>query len=179
MDAMTIHSEDPFATPDDQRSPVRRFRGRLPSPVTVWTAGSGSDRAGLTVSSLLVADGEPGRLAGVINDESELWAAIQDTGRLAVIQLGADDRQVADRFAAMLPAPGGPFRTGTWQQTDYGPVPADGAVASRTWAGCRFDAARPYGWGLLVEAIIEEVAFVPSADALVHLSGRYRDISTG
>jgi flavin reductase (DIM6/NTAB) family NADH-FMN oxidoreductase RutF len=179
MDAMTIHSEDPFATPDDQRSPVRRFRGRLPSPVTVWTAGSGSDRAGLTVSSLLVADGEPGRLTGVINDESELWTAIQDTGRFAVIQLGADDRQVADRFAATLPAPGGPFRTGTWWQTDYGPVPGDGAVSSRTWAGCRFDAARPYGWGLLVEAIIEEITFVPSADVLVHLSGRYRDISNG
>jgi flavin reductase (DIM6/NTAB) family NADH-FMN oxidoreductase RutF len=179
MDPMTIHSEDPFATPDDQRSPVRRFRGRLPSPVTVWTAGSGAERAGLTVSSLLVADGEPGRLAGVINDESEVWTAIQDTGRFAVIRLGADDRQVADRFAAALPAPGGPFRTGTWRQTDYGPVPGDGTAASRTWAGCRFDAARPYGWGLLVEAIIEEIEFVPSTDALVHLSGRYRDISNG
>ena len=182
MDAMTIHSEDPFATPNDQRSPVRRFRGRMPSPVTVWTAGSGSDRAGLTVSSLLVADGDPGQLAGVISDESELWTAIQATGRFAVIQLGADDRLLADRFAEMLPAPGGPFSAGTWQQTDYGPVPADAAgdiAPSRTWAGCRFDAARPYGWGLLVEAIIEEFTFAAAVDSLVHVSGRYRDITAG
>ena len=169
---MTIHASDPFATPDDQRSSVRRLRGRLPSPVTLWTAGSGADRAGLTVSSVLIVDGDPGRVLGVIGDEADLLASVRATQQFALVQLEPEDRQVADRFAGLLPAPGGPFRVGEWQQTDYGPVPV-----SRTWAGCRLDVARPYGWGLLVEATIETITFAPADNALSHLGGRYRDIS--
>jgi hypothetical protein len=52
-----IHSSDPFATPEQDKSPVRRLRGRLASAVTLWTAPG---PAGLTVSSMLVADGDPG-----------------------------------------------------------------------------------------------------------------------
>jgi hypothetical protein len=146
------------------------------------------------VSSLLVADGDPGRVIGLIGDESELWTAIQDTGRFVVVQLGAADRQLADRFAGLLPAPGGPFRSGTWTQSDYGPVPGDDATMpgdtdgpgdtagpgsqSHTWAGCRLDSARRYGWGLLVEASIEVINFGPAYDVLVHLGGRYRDVAT-
>ena len=69
---MTIHHCDPFATPEGQRSPVRRLRGRLAAPVTLWTAPG---PAGLTVSSMLVAGGEPGRVLGLIDEESELWSA--------------------------------------------------------------------------------------------------------
>lgn len=184
---MTIHASNPFATPDDQRSPVRRLRGRLPSPVTLWTAGAGNDRAGLTVSSVLIVDGDPGRVIGVVGDESELWTRMQATGRFAMIQLAPEDRQVADRFAGMLPAPGGPFRVGSWRQTEFGPVPdgspADdpddgggGAGGSRTWAGCRLGGSREVGWGLLVEASIEQITFAPATDVLSHIGGRYRDI---
>ena len=123
------------------------------------------------MSSALVVDGDPGRVLGIVGDEADLWPTVQATRRFALIQLGTEDRQVADRFAGMLPAPGGPFRVGEWQQTDYGPVPV-----ARTWAGCRLDDARPYGWGLLVEASIETITFAPAADALSHIGGRYRDI---
>ena len=57
---MTIHGDHPFLPPESERSPVRRFRGRLPSPVGLWTTAYDGKRAGLTVSSMLVADGEPG-----------------------------------------------------------------------------------------------------------------------
>jgi flavin reductase (DIM6/NTAB) family NADH-FMN oxidoreductase RutF len=168
---VTIHASNPFATPDDQRSLVRRLRGRLPSPVTLWTAGAGADRAGLTVSSALIVDGDPGRVLGVIGDEADLWTSMQATKRFALVQLESADRQVAERFAGLMPAPGGPFRVGEWEQTDYGPVPA-----ARTWAGCRLDDVRPYGWGLLVEASIEVITFGPTVDVLGHVAGRYRDI---
>src|SRR5262249_30255481 len=68
---VTISPSDPFATPDHLRSPVRRLRGRLPAAVTLWTAPG---PAGLAVSSTLVVDGEPGRLLGVLDEESDLWA---------------------------------------------------------------------------------------------------------
>jgi flavin reductase (DIM6/NTAB) family NADH-FMN oxidoreductase RutF len=170
---VTIHASDPFATPDDLRSPVRKLRGRLPAAVTLWTSGAGADRAGLTVSSTQVVEGEPGRLIGLLDDESELWSAASASGRFAVTPLGPADRQLADRFAGLLPAPGGLFRGGDWLQSEWGPVPDGRAV----WVGCRVDSARPLGWSLLVEATIEQVTIDESVDApLIHYRGRYYDL---
>jgi 3-hydroxy-9,10-secoandrosta-1,3,5(10)-triene-9,17-dione monooxygenase reductase component len=161
-----IHATDPFATPEHERSPVRRFRGRLAAGVTLWTAPG---PAGLTVSATLVADGEPGRLLGLVDDESDLWEAAEAAGRFAVAPLASSDQQLADRFAGLMPAPGGPFAGADWTPTDYGPVPA-GATA---WVGCRLDGARPYGWALLVEATIERVEITGAAAPLIHYRGRY------
>jgi 3-hydroxy-9,10-secoandrosta-1,3,5(10)-triene-9,17-dione monooxygenase reductase component len=165
---MTIHAGDPFATPEHLRSPVRRFRGRLPAAVTLWTAPG---PAGLTVSSTLVVDGRPGRLLGVVDEESALWEAASAAGRFAVTLLEAADRQLADRFAGILPAPGGLFRGDGWEHTDFGPVPAGHA----TWVGCRLDGSRPLGWGLLVEATIERIE-AGDGEPLVHHRGRYRPL---
>lgn len=169
---MTIHSEDPFATPAELRSPVRRLRGRTAATVMLWAAGEGPDRAGLTVSSALVADGEPGRMLGLVDDESEFWTAAHRAGRFAVTLLGPGDRQLADRFAGLMPAPGGLFRDDGWDQTAYGPVPSSASA----WAGCRLDEARPFGWALLVEATIEEVFLGVGGDPLLHHRGRYREL---
>lgn len=165
-----IHDSDPFATPEHARSPVRRLRGRLPAAVSLWTAPG---PAGLTVSSTLVADGEPGRLLGVLDEESDLWAAAAAAGRFAVTPLTPADRQLADRFAGLMPAPGGLFRGDEWTDTPYGPVSAD----HHTWVGCRVDATRPFGWGLLVEATIERIELGGDAAPLVHHRGRYRELA--
>jgi 3-hydroxy-9,10-secoandrosta-1,3,5(10)-triene-9,17-dione monooxygenase reductase component len=165
-----IHSSDPFATPDQDKSPVRRLRGRLPAPVTVWTTPG---PAGLTVSSMLVADGAPGRILGLIDDESDFWEAAQRSGRFAVVPLGADDQQVADRFAGLMPAPGGLFTGGEWQETEYGPVP----TAAGTWAGCRLESSTPTGWALLVTATIETVRLDGAPPPLMHFRGRYRRLA--
>jgi 3-hydroxy-9,10-secoandrosta-1,3,5(10)-triene-9,17-dione monooxygenase reductase component len=166
---VTIHSSDPFATPEHLRSPVRKLRGRLPAAVTLWTA---NQQAGLTVSSTLVADGEPGRLLGLIDDESDLWTAVQAAGRFAVTLLGPADQQLADRFAGLLPAPGGLFVGYEFRASDWGPIPA----GHDTWAGCRLDGAREFGWAMLVEATIEHVEVGPD-EPLLHHRGRYRILS--
>lgn len=163
-----VHGTDPFAVPEGARSPVRRLRGRLPAAVTLWTAPG---PAGLTVSSTLVVDGEPGRLLGVVDEESELWAAASAAGVFAVAPLRAADRHLADRFAGLMPAPGGPFQGYRWRDTGFGPVLAE----LGTWAGCRLDAARPVGWGLLVEATVGQVEIGEGdVEPLVHYRGRYR-----
>jgi 3-hydroxy-9,10-secoandrosta-1,3,5(10)-triene-9,17-dione monooxygenase reductase component len=172
VDRVTIHTSDPFATPEGQRSPVRRLRSRLPSPVTIWTAGDLGDASGLTVSSVLIADGDPGRVIGLIDDESELWSSIEAGGRFAVMQLEAEERLLADRFAGLLPAPGGLFRGESWDDTDYGPV-----LPGHSWAGCVLDQARPYGWGMLIEATIQTVHLDPEGTtALAHRRGRYLNL---
>jgi flavin reductase (DIM6/NTAB) family NADH-FMN oxidoreductase RutF len=172
---MTIHATDPFATPDDAKSAVRRLRGRLAAPVTLWTAYGGEGRpAGLTVSSTVVVDGQPGMVLGVLDAESDLFAAVAASGRFAVSLLSLADTRLADVFAGVMPAPGGGFAQGRWRPTDYGPVP-ETAVA---WALCRLSGSRPVGWGLLVESTIES-AIVADAGAgeevpLDHYRGRYR-----
>jgi 3-hydroxy-9,10-secoandrosta-1,3,5(10)-triene-9,17-dione monooxygenase reductase component len=163
---VTIHSSDPFATPEDLRSPVRRFRGRLPSAVTLWTAPG---PAGLTVSSTQVVDGEPGRVLGLLDEESDLWEAASAAGRFTVQPLGPGDLQLADQFAGLMPAPGGLFSGYEWEQVDWGPI-----LAGRgTWLGCRIDASRPVGWSILVEATIERVTLGPDVPPLIHHRGRY------
>jgi flavin reductase (DIM6/NTAB) family NADH-FMN oxidoreductase RutF len=166
---MTIHSTDPFAVPDEAKSAVRRFRGRLAAPVTLWTAPG---PAGLTVSSTLVADGDPGRMLGLIDEESDFWDAAVAAGRFAVTPLTPADRQLADRFAGLMPAPGGLFASGQWRQTPYGPVPAHAA----TWAGCTLAAHRPCGWAVLVEAVIASVNLDRADAPLVHFRGRYAEL---
>ena len=167
---MTIHAEDPFATPEGERSPLRRLRGRFAAPVSLWTAPG---PAGLTVSSILVVDGDPGRVLGLVDDESDLWTAIGEFGRFAVAPLRERDRQLADRFAGLMPAPGGLFRADTWRDTGYGPVLAD----LSTWVGCRLVDHRPVGWGLLVEGAVEQVEVGTEDAPLVHYRGRYRPLA--
>ncbi|AGZ46751.1 putative flavin reductase [Actinoplanes friuliensis DSM 7358] len=165
-----IHASDPFATPDRDKSAVRRLRGRLAAPVTLWTAPGPS---GLTVSSMLVADGEPGRVLGLVDEESDFWDAVSVARRFAVTPLGTGDQQLADRFAGLMPAPGGLFALGDWIETEFGPVPA----GAGTWAGCRLDGERPYGWALLVEATIQSINVDESPGApLLHFRGKYRNL---
>ncbi|WP_425413608.1 flavin reductase family protein [Micromonospora inyonensis] len=165
-----IHHVDPFATPAGERSPARRLRGRLASPVTLWTAPG---PAGLTVSSTLVAEGEPDRLLGLVDPEADLWAAVEESGRFAVAVLGPAHRQLADRFAGLFPSPGGLFALDEWVDTPYGPVPADAGG----WVGCRLDGSRECGWALLVEATVEVVELTERAEPLLHHRGRYRTLA--
>ncbi len=172
---MTIHSEHPFATPDAERDPVRRLRGRIGATVSLWTSGDGTDRAGLTVSSFLVAAGEPGRAVALLHPDSELLERFLDTRRAVLQLLEWRHRDVADVFAGLLPSPGGPFRRGTWDQTSWGPR----LVGAETWAGLRLAdeeraTPRDVGWSVIVEAVIEHVEIGEDGPPLVHRRGRYQ-----
>ncbi len=171
MAGMTIHGDHPFLPPESERSPVRRFRGRLPSPVTLWTSGSADARAGLTVSSVLIADGEPGYVIGIIDPDSDLWETLRDNGRVVVGLLDERHRGLADAFGYVAPAPGGPFKLGEWSDTEWGP-----ALAGITWAGCvNADPDPPrLGWGLQVRLEIQHVELGPDdVRPVVHRRGRY------
>jgi flavin reductase (DIM6/NTAB) family NADH-FMN oxidoreductase RutF len=165
---MTIHTENPFAEPPDA---VRRFRGRLGGAVSLWTAGDGAARVGLTVSSLMVANGDPAAVIGLVDPVSDLYDALLDDGAAVVQLLHADDRDLAEAFGGVAPAPGGPFRSGTWEQTTHGP-----ALVGRTRALVRFARTEDVGWSRLVVATIEDVVLVGDHDALEHRRGRYRRV---
>ncbi|MEO6604217.1 MAG: flavin reductase family protein [Aeromicrobium sp.] len=164
---MTIHSDHPFLPPSGDRDPLRQLRGRMPAPVTVWASGSGAARTGLTVSSVIVANGEPAHVLAVIDEDSDWWASAPES--VVVNVLGQDHRFLADAFAGTAPAPGGPFTLGTWTDSEWGPVLDESAG----WLGVRILAEpRSVGWGLLVEGVVEKVE-TGEVDALIHLRGRY------
>ncbi|MCW2811413.1 MAG: flavin reductase [Friedmanniella sp.] len=173
---MTIHSEHPFLSPEGDRSPLRRLRGRTPAPVSVWTTGDRDRRTGWTVSSFLLADGEPAELLGLLDEDSDLAAQLMGTGTVAVSLLGWAHRGLADVFAELAPAPGGPFTRGTWVDTAWGPVLTDAAG----WVGARLRPETPThaGWGLLVRATVEhvEVGELPADGVLESFRGRYRAV---
>ncbi|MDQ6642674.1 MAG: flavin reductase family protein [Actinomycetota bacterium] len=168
---MTIHDEHPFLPPEGERDPLRRLRGRMPAPVTVWATGAGADRVGLTVSSVLVAAGDPDVVLGLLDEDSAFWDESPEVFTVSV--LGAGTGYLADALAGTVPAPGGPFTLGTWQQTAWGPVVEDAAG----WLGVRRLAGEPRraGWAVVVEGVVEHVE-VGDVDPMLHVRGRYRDL---
>ena len=168
---MTIHSEHPFATPEGERDPARRLRGRLGGAVTLVTSGEGTTRAGLTVASLMVAHGDPAHVLALVDPDSDLADRLTETGRGVVQLLAWEHRDLAEAFAGLTPAPGGLFRLGTWEQTEWGPLLA-GVSA---WAGFSLAADRlgEVGWSALVDGVLEHVELGEPVEPLVHRRGRY------
>lgn len=166
---MTIHSEHPFLDPEPD--PVRRFRGRLGGAVALVTAAAGSRRAGLTVSSFMVANGDPARVVMLVDPDSDLHDVL--TGRnehRAVVQLLSwRHRGLAEAFAGTAPAPGGPFRAGEFEATAWGPRLVDVA----TWAGVRLETRTDAGWSSLLGCLVEEIHVGEDDEPLGSRRGRW------
>ncbi|KQZ69851.1 flavin reductase family protein [Nocardioides sp. Root151] len=171
---MTIHREHPFLEPPGERDPIRRLRGRLGGQVTLWTSGSPSERAGLTVSSLMVAAGQPGRVLGLIDPDSDLMDLLADSGTAAVSLLHYRHHNLADIFAGTVPAPGGQFTQldegVTWTDTEWGPV----LSTVTTWVGVHVESVTEVGWSNLVTATVEHAVIGDDGEPLVHRRGRYQ-----
>lgn len=164
---MTIHSTHPFADPEPD--PVRRLRGRLGGAVSLWTAGEAGGRAGLTVTSLMLAHGEPAHVLGLLDPDADLTERLLETGRCVVQLLSWPDRDLAEAFAGTAPAPGGPFRAAAFEQTAWGP-----RLSSTTaWAGVSLVDRREVGWSLEVTGRVDELVVGDEVAPLAHRRGRY------
>lgn len=136
--------------------------------MTIVTTASGPTRVGLTVSSLLIVQGDPGQILALVDPDSDLGEAVTIGGRVAVSVLTEGDGLLADTFGGVAPAPGGPFSVGEWTQTEFGPV-----RAGVSWLGAQVTSLTGLGWSVQVTARIEHVELV-EAPALIHQRGRYR-----
>ncbi|MGH3360840.1 MAG: flavin reductase family protein [Nocardioides sp.] len=168
---MTIHDTHPFLDPESERDPVRRFRGRLGGAVTLWTSGRPDTRpSGLTVSSLMVAGGEPARVLALLDPDHELTETLEETGRAVVHLLGWEHRDLADAFAGQAPAPGGPFRLAEFEETDWGPRLVDAPA----WAAVSLEDVRETGWSTLVTCVVDDATIGADVPTLTHRRGRYQ-----
>ena len=170
---MTIHASHPFADPDPD--PVRRLRGRLGGTVTLWTAGDEADRAGLTLTSVLVVLGAPHRVLGLADPDSDLAETVAGTGRAVVQLLRWADRDLAEAFAGTAPAPGGAFRQAPFVDTEWGPR----LEHATTWAGVRLESAVDVGWSRLLTCVVEHVEIGDEPDPLLHRRGRWVRLTSG
>jgi hypothetical protein len=93
---VTIHSEHPFQTPAADRDLARRFRGRLGGAVTLVTAGEGLARAGLTVSSLMVAHGDPAHVLALVDPDSSLAGSPTEVGWSALVDGVVEEVHLAE-----------------------------------------------------------------------------------
>jgi flavin reductase (DIM6/NTAB) family NADH-FMN oxidoreductase RutF len=164
---MTIHSTHPFADPE--RDDVRRFRGRLGGAVTLWTAGSPEHRAGLTVTSLMLAQGEQPHVLALLDPDSDLLSVLEQSGASVVQLLSWGDRDLAEMFAGTAPAPGGLFRQAEFVTTDWGPRLSNVTA----WAGVRLESGTDVGWSRLVTCTIEHVEVGEESSPLGHRRGRF------
>jgi 3-hydroxy-9,10-secoandrosta-1,3,5(10)-triene-9,17-dione monooxygenase reductase component len=165
-----VHYEDPFMTPADRRAPERRFRGRLAAPVTLWTAGDLGAPAGLTVSSLIVAEGAPSLLLGLVTDTTDFFGTLEATRAFIAHVLEDGDQVLADRFAGLRPSPGGLFREVETLDSRWGPVLKD--ATSRAY--CKVKEILPAGYQQLVVGEIERLDLDELDEPLVYFRGRYR-----
>ena len=164
-----IHDEHPFTDPEDLRDPVRRFRGRLAAPVTVITAGGPADRTGLTVSSLVVAEGEPSRIFFLCGTLTDLWSAIGEHGGFVVHILEDRHRELSDRFAGTRPSPGGLFAGLDPEDTRRGPV----IPSIETRAFCSLTGHTETGIYALVDGVVDRVDLSDIGRPLQYFRGRY------
>lgn len=167
-----IHSDNPFVDDPDSRDPIRRFRGRLNAPVTIVTAGDGDGRTGLTVSSLIVIEGDPGRVEVVVGPTSDLWDRVAATGRFVIHVCTDQDRAMTEVFAGLRPSPGGIFAGLEVSRSDWGPVIAN--LANRAY--CTFEDRREVGYSGLVSGTIDRVELADLVSPLVYYRGRYHTL---
>lgn len=154
-----------------ERNQARRLRSLLPAPVTVWTSSDGDREEGWTISSVLVADGEPPELVSLVNEDADWWELYCSTGRATVNILAHGQHLVSEVFARLAPSPGGVFRTGQWSPAPGGPR-LDGAAG---WAEVSLLDTSPghAGWGLLVRSSVVSIDLPTGVEALRHQGGRY------
>jgi flavin reductase (DIM6/NTAB) family NADH-FMN oxidoreductase RutF len=164
---VTIHASHPFADPEPD--PARRLRGRVGNTVSLWTAGEGVQRAGLTVTSFLVAAGEQARVLALLDPDAALTESLLSTGRGVVALLAWEHRDLAEMFAGTAPAPGGMFRQAEFEQTAWGPR----LTSAPTWAGVRLEETAEVGWSSLVTAVVEHLEVGDDDEPLRHRRGRY------
>jgi flavin reductase (DIM6/NTAB) family NADH-FMN oxidoreductase RutF len=167
---VTVRSEDPFATPVADRRMDRRLRARLVTPVTVWTAGLPSERAGLTVSSILVAEGDPALLLGLVDPLSDLHDILVEQGRFVVHVLEAGDRRLAEVFSGAYPVD--PFEEVATTAGGFGPV----ISGHRHIVGCELVKSEEAGFQALIVARIATIELA-EATPLVRYRGQYRTLS--
>lgn len=168
-----IHADHPFVDLPEDRDSVRRFRGRLANPVTIIMSGEGDRRTGLTVSSLFVVEGEPGRVHAIVGPNSDLWDVAAETERFVVHVCDVDATSLAEVFAGLRPSPGGLFATTKTTPSKWGPLLDE--LPDRLF--CTLESRVDSGHSGVFVGVVDAVELSDIKDPLVYFRGAYRSLA--
>jgi flavin reductase (DIM6/NTAB) family NADH-FMN oxidoreductase RutF len=166
-----IHGDNPFSPEGDDR--LRRFRGRLVSPVTIITSGDNQTQTGLTVSSLFAIDGAPPLLYAAVGPNSDLFDVVQGTGKFVVHICRQGHEGLAEVFAGLRPSPGGIFASADWEPSAWGPTL--NVMPDRAF--CSLQNITETGWSGILMGAIDETSHTDLIEPLAHFRGRYRKLA--
>jgi len=138
----------------------------------VITSGSPERPTGLTVSSVVVVAGAPGRVIAVVGPNSDLYDTAIESGRFIVHVCNQEHSGLADVFAGVRPNPGGMFAGLSLDDTEWGPS----IKSIPTRAYCSAATIEPVGWSGLLTGTIDRVDFDIDPDPLIYYRGRYRGL---
>jgi len=128
--------------------------------------------AGITVSSVLVVEGEPASVFGLIAPLSDFWEAVIASKRFVVNVLDAHHVRAAEQFA--LRYPGDPFDGLTVVRSDSGPLLSDASTRFSSTLMAHFEA----GYSLMVQGTLDEIELADNpVRPLVHYRGRYLTVA--
>ncbi|MFI0967604.1 flavin reductase family protein [Streptomyces sp. NPDC021080] len=141
------------------------------SGVAVLTAPGTDGPAGVTITSFAPVSADPALVSFCLSDTSSTWARIKDSRWFGIQVLGADQTDLAERFAA----PGtdrfaAPTR---WHTGPRGVPLLDGCLA---WLVCARRERFRIGDHHLVVGAVENALPGAPGNALVHLRGEIRPV---
>lgn len=162
-------------TPAELRAVARR----LPTGVTVVTAGRGEDMHGMTVNSFATLSLSPPLVTFSLRHGARITGLIESTGGFVVNVLAADQHALARRFAD----PDRPTGTACFTAVDVAGAAASGGMRLAGTVGhfaCR--TARLLGAGdhtIVIGSVEECGAPGTPADPLLFVDGEFRPVPPG
>jgi flavin reductase (DIM6/NTAB) family NADH-FMN oxidoreductase RutF len=124
------HAKPAHAPREATNAAFRDAIRELASGVCLVTSGSGDERSGLIATSVSSLSADPPTLLVCVDQASLSYRAVQSHGEFAVSVLGADQREIADRFAGGSSLSGAErFRDWRWGVLPGGASYLAGSVA--------------------------------------------------
>lgn len=143
----------------------------LAGAVTIITAGSGADAAGLTATAVCSLSMEPPRLLVCINRAGATFAALLASGEFCVNVLNAGQADLAAEFAGRTGKAGvGKFVSADWELYDAAPPRHLGAL---TAVHCKVHAMTILGTHAIVIGDVIETHMGNGGAALIYRDQRF------
>jgi 3-hydroxy-9,10-secoandrosta-1,3,5(10)-triene-9,17-dione monooxygenase reductase component len=156
-------SEAPTVEP----AKYRQVLGHFPTGVTVITAASDGEPAGLAVGSFSSVSLDPPLVAFFAGKSSTSWPKIEETGRFCVNILADDQEDVCRRFASKEQDK---FAGLGWTPAGSGSPLLDGVLA---WIDCEIESVTEAGDHYCVMGRVLDLAVGHDGAPLVFFRGGY------
>ena len=165
--------------PLDVDVPVAAFKSAmrgLAGGVSVITVGRGRDITGMTVTSVSSLSVDPPTLIVSVNRSSSSWPLLKRYGAFGVNILGAEQRDIAERFAGKDGVTGAArFDGATWTADVTGtPLLVDALAA----IDCEVEETIERHSHAIVIGRVRAIRACPDQDALAYFDGRYAAVES-